>query len=104
MKEYSKQVMHSAIAHHHLTDAQPVPELQPPTSFVPSLYTKHDTIQGAISLWPLCPCCVPSQLSVPPQPHGRWGGVKNRKVFVSWCKPCLATSENSSELSTIFSS
>lgn len=77
MKEYSKQVMHSAIAHHHLTDAQPVPELQPPTSFVPSLYTKHDTIQGAISLWPLCPCSVPSQLSVPPQPHGRWGGVRN---------------------------
>lgn len=36
-------MLHSAIAHHHLTDAQPVPEQQPPTSVAPSLYTEYDT-------------------------------------------------------------
>lgn len=61
--------MHSAISHHHLTKAQPVPEQQPPNSFAPSLYTGHNTIQSGMSLWPRgrdCPCCVPSQLPVPP--------------------------------------
>lgn len=61
--------MHDAVSHHHLTKAQPIPEQQPPTSFAPSLYTEHNTIQCGISLWIFglgCPCCVPSQLPVPP--------------------------------------
>lgn len=35
----------------------------------------------------LCPLPAPCA----PQPHHRWGNVRNWKVFVSWCKPWLAT-------------
>ena len=51
--EYTKQVMHNAIAHHPLTDAQPVPEQQPPASFPPRLYTEHDVLWYGRSLWPV---------------------------------------------------
>lgn len=59
--------MHNAISDHHLTKTQPVPEQQLPTSFAPVL-TLSMTHCG-MSLWPLgvgCPCCVSSQLPVPP--------------------------------------
>lgn len=82
--------MLNGISHHHLTKAQPVPEQQLPTSFAHSLYTEHDTMQSGISLWIFgvgCPCPLPAPCA--PQPHG--GGVRNWNVFVSWCKPCLAT-------------
>ena len=61
--------MHNAIAHHPLTNAQPVPEQRLPASFSPILYTEHDVIWYGISLWPVwvsCPGCVPSQRLVPP--------------------------------------
>ena len=78
MKEYTKQVMHKAIAHHPLTDAQPVPEQWAatpwltPTSFI----VQHDIIWYGISLWPVgvsCPGCVPFHLLVHSQPP-RWQG------------------------------
>lgn len=59
--------MHNAISDHHLTKTQPVPEQQPPTSFAPVLTLSMT--HCAMSLWPLgvgCPCCVSSQLPVPP--------------------------------------
>lgn len=41
---YTKSVMHSAIAHHLLTDAQPVPEpwLPPYLANSPSFITSYD--------------------------------------------------------------
>lgn len=35
---YKKQVMHNAIAHHPLTDAQPIPEQPAPHPGQPPLY------------------------------------------------------------------
>lgn len=52
--------MHNAIAHQLLSDAQPVPEQQPPTNFPSSLYTEGDAIQYRISFWSAevsCPGC-----------------------------------------------
>ena len=59
--------MHNAIAHHPLTDAQPVPEQWSPLPHLtpPSLYIEHDVTWSGISLWPVwvsCPGCAPSQL------------------------------------------
>ena len=64
------------IAHHQMTDAQPVLEQQPPASFPPSLCTAHDIMWYGISLWSVgvsLPGCVPSQLLEHPQPP-RWPG------------------------------
>ena len=36
--EYTKQVMHNAIAHHSLTDAQSVPEQRSPPGQLPPVY------------------------------------------------------------------
>ena len=47
--EYTKQVMHSTVAHHSLTDAQLVPEQR--SAPLPGLYTGHDIIWYGI---PLC--------------------------------------------------
>ena len=42
---YTKQVVHNAIAHHSLTNAQLVPEPRSPLpASSPSLYTGHDVI------------------------------------------------------------
>ena len=63
--------MHNTIAHHLLTNAQPIPELLCPPANFPSLYTGHDVTRYGIPLWLVwvsCPCCVPSQLSVHSQP------------------------------------
>ena len=50
--EYTKQVMHNAIAHHLLTDAQLVPEQRstPSRPTPPSLYTGHDVTWYGIPL------------------------------------------------------
>ena len=68
---YTKQVVHNAIAHHTLTGAQTIPEPWcPPVNF-PSLYTGRDVIWYGIPLWLIwvnCPCCVPSQLLMYPKP------------------------------------
>ena len=71
--------MHNAIAHHSLTDAQSVPEQQPPASFPPSLNTGHDVTCYGIPNWPVwvrCPGCVPSQLLMPLQLY-RWLGMRS---------------------------
>ena len=47
--EYTKQVMHNAIAHHSLTDAQLVPKQQstpPPPGQLPSVYILGMTSHG----------------------------------------------------------
>ena len=73
IKVYTKQMMHSAIAHQLLTNVQPVPEQRAatprptPSSFI----VHHDVTWYGISLWPVwvsCPGCVPSQLLVYCQP------------------------------------
>ena len=56
-------VMHKAIAHHPLTDAQAVIRASRPTP--PLLYTGHDVPWYGISLWLVrvsCPGYAPSQL------------------------------------------
>ena len=78
---YTKQVVHNAIAHHSPTDAQLVPEQRsaPPGQLLSSLYTGHDIIWYGIFLWPVwvsCPGCVPSQLLVPLQPSC-WLGTRS---------------------------
>jgi len=52
--EFTKLVMHSAIAHHLQTDAQPDSEqwFFPPVNSS-SLYTDHDSIWYGISFWPV---------------------------------------------------
>ena len=82
IREYTKQVMHNAIAHHPLTNAQPVPEPQAATPWPtpPSFIVQHDVIWYGISLWPVwvsCLCCVPSQLLVPPQPPCWQGSMRS---------------------------
>ena len=76
----TKQVVHNAIAHHSLTDAQLVPEPRSPLpASSPSLYSGHDVIWYGIALWPVwvsCPGCVPSQLLVPLQPSC-WLGTRS---------------------------
>lgn len=60
--------MHSAVAHHLLTNAQPVSEQWPLASSPPRSYTDHDPICYGTSLWAVgvsCPGHVPSQLLVP---------------------------------------
>ena len=78
--EYTKQVMHNAIAHHSPTDAQLVLEQQsPPRPTPPSLYTGHDVTWYGIFLWPVwvsCAGCVPFQLLVPLQPSC-WLGMRS---------------------------
>ena len=78
--EYTKQVMHNAIAHHLPTDAQLVPEQRsPPRPAPPSLYTRHDVTWYGIPLWPVwvsCPGCVLCQLLVPLQPSC-WLGMRS---------------------------
>ncbi|NXJ50431.1 CHFR ligase, partial [Spizaetus tyrannus] len=49
--EYTKQVMHNAIAHHLLTDAQLVPEQQSPPGQLPSVYTP---LASTVCLQPFC--------------------------------------------------
>ena len=71
MIEYTKHVMHNTIAHHLLTDAQPIPELHCPWPTAPSLYTGHDVMWHGIPLWLVGvsrPVWVPSQLLVHSQP------------------------------------
>lgn len=88
---YTKRVMHSIIAHHPLTDAQPASKQELPPSQFPTVY------QGlglffffplvvkwyGISLWPgqvSCPASMPSQLLVPiPSPllEGQHKKLKN---------------------------
>ena len=67
-----KQVMHNAIAHHPLTDAQPNPEQPAPHPGQPPLYiVQHDVRWYGIPLWPVwvsCPGSVPSQLLLHPWP------------------------------------
>ena len=82
--------MHNAIAHLQLTDAQPVPEQQPPASFPPSSHAECDAIWSGISLWSVgvsCPGCVPSQDLAHPVPL--WEGGKCRKE--PWC--CVSTTQ-----------
>ena len=71
-KNQEKQAMQmQTIAHHQLTNAQPVPEQWPLASLPPSFIAKHDIIWSGISLWSVgvsCPSCVPSQLFLHIQP------------------------------------
>ena len=65
IKPKKRQVMHNAIAHHPLTDAQAAIGPSQPTP--PSLYTEHDVLWHRISLWLVrvsCPGPAPSQLFV----------------------------------------
>ena len=63
--------MHNTVAHHPLTNAQPIPKPQCPLADFPSLYTGHDVVWCGIRLWLVwvsCPGCVPSQFLVRSQP------------------------------------
>ena len=63
-----KQVMHNAIAHHPLTDAQPIPKQPPPPSpyilfSMPSDGMEYPFGQfgsAALGLSPPSSCCTPS--------------------------------------------
>lgn len=63
-----KQLMHSAVSNHLLTDAQPVPEHQlPPWPNLLSFIAEHDTIRYGKYFWPAlltCPGSVLFQLLV----------------------------------------
>ena len=62
-KEKKTPVMHNAIAHHPLTDAQAAIRPSQPTP--PSLYTGHDVPWYGIPLWLVrvsCPSYASSQL------------------------------------------
>ena len=81
IKEYTKQVMHSAIAHHLPTDAQLVPEQRTatPRPTPPGFIVQHDVPWYGIFVWPVwdsCPSHVPSQLLVPHQPSC-WLGMRS---------------------------
>ena len=78
--EYTKQVMHNAIAHHLLTDAQLVPEQQTLSVQLPPVYipgmTSHMVWNTPLVFWVSCSGCVPSQLLVPLQPSC-WLGIRS---------------------------
>ena len=63
MTPKKRQVMHNAIAHHPLTDAQAA--IRPSRPTPPCLYTGHDVPWYGIPLWLVwvsCPGHAPSQL------------------------------------------
>lgn len=65
-EEYTKQIMHNAIAHHPQTITQAVPKQKPLASFPPSLYTEYDILWYGISLWPVwVPAVLPSNFLYP---------------------------------------
>jgi len=65
IKEYTKQVMHNAIAHHPLTDVQSNPEQQSqPLSQLPPVYTLSRTSYPLWPVWVSCPDYAPCQLLV----------------------------------------
>jgi len=71
----------------------------------PSFYAEHDAIRYGMSLWSVgvsCPCRVPSQLLVHPQPARWWGGVRSRKSLDS-VQALLSSNKNIPVLSTLFS-
>jgi len=62
-------MMHNAVAHHPLNDAQPAPSsnLTPCPPIFPSLYIEHDIMWYGISFWSVrvsCPGCAPSKILV----------------------------------------
>ena len=63
--------MHSAIAHHPPTDAQPVPEQRPPRPAFPSLCPEHDVTWYGMSLWPVWLCPLPASCAPPAFSVGR---------------------------------
>lgn len=80
IEEYSKQVVHSAIAHYLLTSPQPVLEHQAniPWPTPPGFIVQHNDIEYGIFLGSVrasCPSCVPFQLLVHTQLPHQWGGV-----------------------------
>ena len=74
IKECTKQVRHNAIAHHPLTDAQPVPEQRSlPPANSPSFYTAHDAIWYGIALWAVGLCPLPASCA----PGRAWEAEKS---------------------------
>ena len=83
-KTQERQVMQmKMIAHHQSTDAQTVPEQQPPLPTSPtSLIADHDAVRHGVSLQSIaviCPGYVPSQPPVHPQPPCWWGERQKRR-------------------------
>ena len=73
--EYIKQVIHSTIAHHLLSNAPAFPKLRSfPWPAYPKLYTKHE---WNIPLASLGQVCLPTVLPVYPQPPHWWGGERS---------------------------
>lgn len=80
IKEHTKQVMPNAIAHHPLSDAQPVLEQQAPQPTPPSFTVQRNILWYGISPESAgisCPGCIPSQLLVRPQPTHWQGSMRN---------------------------
>lgn len=75
--DYSKQLMHNAIAQRSPTDAQPVPEQWPQATFLPILYIKHDYKVWNILLaslgWLFWLRLLPASFALQPAP---WQGDK----------------------------
>lgn len=81
IKEYTRRVMHSAIAHHSEPDAQPVPELRSPTlppPPPPAVYTEHDVTRYRISPSCLRPLSRKQTLSQPNPGHKENRASENR--------------------------
>jgi len=84
-------------AHHQPTDAQPVPEQQPPANLPHSLYAEYDVSQRGTSLWSVrvgCPDHVPSQLLVHPSPSAG-GAARDTEEALRLCEHCSARNETS---------
>lgn len=65
IKEYTNQMMHSAVTYQPLTNAKPVPaQEQPSWSAFPDIITEHDTTQYQIVGQFVCLTSVPSQSNV----------------------------------------
>lgn len=89
--------MHSAIAHHPLTDAQTDLSSGYPSDKSPQFIAQCDIVWYGISFWPVwvsCPCCTPpSFLLIPSLLTGRAMG-EAEKSFTQY-KQCSATTKTS---------
>ena len=103
--EYTKQVMHNAIAHDLPTDAQLVPEQRSPPGQLPPVYILVMTSHGmqypfgqlgsaALAVSPPSFLCPSSLLA---------GWAREAEKSLTWYKHYLATTENISVLSPFFS-
>ena len=84
IEKYTKEVMHNAIAHHTLSNGQPVPEQSSPTPTLDNSWPIRSMVPYGVPLTSLgqqswfCPLPTPC---APPVPH--WQGSRRSNVLGS---------------------